>query len=134
MSEGMASKKNPILLGIVLILIVVGLVAVLNRNKLPSAEQKNAATVRASVATLEPGMRKFLAHNGRFPLQVSELLEAGAKGGPYIDETLIRDAWGTEFQFLLLGDGNCELTSAGLDKAFGTADDVKVVVLVKAKS
>jgi hypothetical protein len=75
------------------------------------------ATLNDQVDALADRVRGYVAEQGKYPAQLSEVLPRGAK----VQDWLV-DPWGTEYGFSATKD-EFEIRSAGSDKKMGTSDD-----------
>ena len=89
-------------------------------------EQKNQA--RASIKAVEIAIGFYEVDTGALPNGLHDLLVKGSVAvwnGPYVrDAQLLRDPWGTEYQYSRMAN-DYSVKSAGPDKIFDTKDDVK---------
>jgi general secretion pathway protein G len=85
---------------------------------------------RLAMGNIAQDLQAYRAHVGVYP-STEEGLKAlvtnpgGNKRwrGPYTDQGKLNDPWGTEFEYETDGR-NIKLRSAGIDRNFGTEDDV----------
>ena len=101
---------------IVLLGLMLGFFIVQGRHK-----EKDKAY--AAMTPVAESMREFRKLNGRYPLKGFELAEPAPTGSPYLSLAQIMDPWSTEYRFMLQGNGDCELRSAGMNKIFDDQDD-----------
>lgn len=82
-------------------------------------------TTHAKIADVEKLVEIFaMAHNGKFPDSLDELLQGTDDAPPLAKEGNLVDAWGTRFNYSKKGKASCVITSAGPDGEFGTSDDL----------
>jgi len=124
-----ASRDGFTLIEILLVVVIIGiLAAVAVPNLAGKVGKAQTSAAKSSIAAIESAIDMYEVDNGKFPDSLQNLVTKGSEpnwSGPYIKKAeSLNDPWGTQFQYTKSGN-TYTLTSAGPDKAFGTADDVK---------
>ena len=124
-----ASRDGFTLIEILLVVVIIGiLAAVAVPNLAGRVGQAQASSAKQSIASIESAIDLYEMDNGRFPDSLQNLVSKGSEpnwSGPYLKKAeQLNDPWGTQFQYTKSGN-SYTIVSAGPDKAFGTADDVK---------
>jgi hypothetical protein len=80
----------------------------------------DALDLDTKIKAIKDALDSYYSDNNQYPEDL-EMLVPNYLGV----ETALLDPWGTHFKLETDADMNLTLVSAGKDKAFGTADDVK---------
>ena len=118
------------LIEIMLVVVIIGIlaaVAIPNLAGKVGKAQSNAA--KSSISAIEGAIDMYEVDNGRLPDSLNNLMTKGSEpnwSGPYLKKAeALKDPWGMECQYTKTGETTYTVVSAGPDKSFGTADDVK---------
>ena len=115
------------LIEVLLVVTILGILAAIVVAKYAGrGEDARIAATRASIAVIAGAIDVYEVDTGRYPPSLQSLVsDDGAPNwhGEYIRNGLPVDAWGTAFQYALVGK-SFKITSAGPDKNFGSADDI----------
>lgn len=109
------------------ILVVVAIIGMLGAVAVPAymsylADARVSAT-REQIKSIETACVAYsMKHGGKYPGQLSELLEGDDDNPPLLDGDIV-DAWGNEIKYEKKGKV-IYLTSAGEDGEEGTEDDI----------
>jgi type II secretory pathway pseudopilin PulG len=97
----------------------------------PIQDSARAKATRAQLGLFKTALSKYKLDTGAYPPILFSLWQCpsddqGYWQGPYMDGVdEIPDAWNRAFSYSLLDGGySCQITSAGADGAFNTADDI----------
>ena len=118
------------LIEIMLVVVIIGIlaaVAIPNLSGKVGQAQANAA--KSSIRAIEGAIDMYEVENGRLPDSLQNLVTKGSEpnwSGPYLKKAeALKDPWGMDYQYTKTGETTYTVISAGPDKSFGTADDVK---------
>jgi len=82
----------------------------------------------AKIKNLKSASEMYYLDTAKYPASLQDLIRnPGIEGwgGPYVSgEDITKDAWRTALKYELV-EGVPEISSAGPDKQFGTADDIR---------
>ena len=115
------------LIEILLVVVIIGILAAVAIPNLVGSQEKalkNAA--KQGIAVLESAISRYEIDNGKLPDSLQNLVTpSGEMNVTYIRKAEgLKDPWGTEYQYTKQGY-DFTVVSAGPDKNFGGADDVK---------
>ncbi|MES2794064.1 MAG: type II secretion system major pseudopilin GspG [Planctomycetota bacterium] len=132
-------RRGFTLIEVLLVLAILGVIAAMVVPQLMGRQKKaNIDATRLSITGVEQALDLYAVdHSGEYPT-TAEGLEALIShpnndekwNGPYLKETKVPvDAWGRPLQYEFPGQHNAQgtkpdISSGGLDKAFGTEDDI----------
>ena len=124
-----ASRDGFTLIEILLVVVIIGiLAAVAVPNLAGKVGKAQTSAAKQSISAIESAIDMYEVDNGYFPDSLQNLVTKGSEpnwSGPYIKKAeSLNDPWGTPFQYTK-AENSYTIVSAGADKAFGTADDVK---------
>jgi hypothetical protein len=99
----------------------------------PTQTKARILATKAELSLFEKSLDKYHRDFGSYPKELKLLwapppeIEPATWKGPYMEgDAEVPDAWGHNFDYLLLDDGHgCKITSAGPDGEFGTEDDIE---------
>lgn len=120
-----ASRDGFTLIEILLVVVIIGILAGVAVPKLAGrVDQARISAAKQSISAIESAIDLYEMDNGRFPDSLQNLVDE-SKGQAYLKKAeQLNDPWGTQFQYTK-SVSSYSIVSAGPDKAFGTADDVK---------
>ena len=113
-------------------LLVLGIIAfiatMLATNIFRNKERANVQAAKAGVRKVATAVDQFYLDSGSAPSKLEELVtrpgNASNWGGPYLNESQLKDPWGTPYVIKVPGEGGqpYAVISLGSDKAPGGAD------------
>jgi general secretion pathway protein G len=132
-------RRGFTLIEVLLVLAILGVIAAMVVPQLLGRQKKaNIDATRLSITGVEQALDLYAVdHSGEYPT-TAEGLESLIShpnndekwNGPYLKETKVPvDAWGRPLQYEYPGQHNAQgtkpdISSGGVDKAFGTEDDI----------
>ena len=114
------------LIEILLVVVIIGILAAVAIPNLVGSQEKalkNAA--KQGISVIESAISRYEIDNGKLPDSLQNLVTKNSEGITYIRKAEgLKDPWGTEYQYTKQGY-DFAVVSAGPDKNFGGADDIK---------
>lgn len=126
---GEKKERGMTLIEIMIVIALLGTLGVVLLNTFGGTqEQANKdQTLMLMRGPVAGGLDMFKIHNGKYPKSIQDLVKDPGNvkkwAGPYVQKSQLFDMWGEEIQYELKGR-QYQLTSAGPDGQFGTADDI----------
>ena len=115
------------LIEILLVVVIIGMLAAVLGTKLTGKfGMAQKQTAKAGVAVVEQAISAYQMENGKLPESLQNLLDKGPMSGtPFLSKPEnLKDPWGMDYQYTKQGD-DFTVVSAGPDKSYGSADDIK---------
>lgn len=118
------------LVEVLLVVAILGILAAVVVVNLGGKQQgAMIKATRGTIANVSTAVDLFEVDVGRYPSSLNELVSnpgAPSWKGPYVRGGVgaLVDAWGTPLAFVLKGESDYEIRSAGPDRQTGSADDI----------
>lgn len=113
------------LVEIMVVIVILGLLATMvATNVMQAGDDAKIQTTQTSLKTISQAVEMFYLNNSKLPQDVEELLSEEVKGGPFLKDGELNDAWGNKF--VLRGETrkDYEVISLGPDGSENTEDDL----------
>ena len=123
------NERGMTLIEIMIVVALLGTLGVVLLNTFGGSQKRAQAdqTIMLMRGPVSSGINMFKIHTGRLPKSLQDLVKDPGNvkrwGGPYIQASQLVDVWGTELKYELKGN-QFQITSAGVDLQFGTAEDL----------
>lgn len=113
------------LVELLLVVTILGiLAAVVIVNFQGQGEEARRQATRASMSSISTAIATYEIMVGRYPESLDDLTSPINERKPLLNKGQLNDAWGSPFQYKLVGKDDYELRSAGPDAKMDTEDDL----------
>ncbi len=116
------------LIELMVVIVILGLLlGVVVPNVFHSLTSATKDTARNQMASIGGAIEYYILDNKSLPKSLDELTQPSPKSGePYLRK-IPQDPWNEAYEYKIVNPGKreFEITSAGEDKQFGTADDIR---------
>ena len=123
-------QKGMTLIEIIIVIALIGtLMTIIVRQVTGVSEGAQIDQAKIGMANMSSALQLYRVHMNKYPSTEQGLMalveNPGSKRwrGPYLDKKQLQDPWQMEFQYTSNGR-TFEISSAGIDQEFGTAEDL----------